>query len=213
MARAQYTVTTLLCDSSYSHCDTLSRESYNAAKQLLRKEKFVSPRSRVDYLYTEGGVLYRKEHYLATGELQKTNRITSDSSGNWHTDSLVDNQGRVLFVFRRTPTDNPNTYQVEWFYKGDASPSTRQLIQTDTAGNELSNSTCYSAESCVTYRFYYAGNRKLKYELWVLDPTQNSPVLKETEEYYYSTGDQPTGSVRFMEPEHEVTARFRYVVE
>ncbi|MBL0096860.1 MAG: hypothetical protein IPP46_10475 [Bacteroidetes bacterium] len=211
-ASGQYIITTLRCDSTITNCDTLSTEFYNAQKKLERKWKNGNPASSIEYLYREQGVLYRKIHRNQLGEIQKTNRIYSDSSGSWHTDSLIDKNGTLLFVFRRTPTPQENKFQVEWFYKNDTKASSRQLIQYDSLGNEWSNSTCYTNDNCVTYRFIYSGTRKIKSEMWVLEGTSSSPVLKETEEYYYAEDDLAIGSVRFAEPEHICTSRFKYII-
>ncbi|MBL7922821.1 MAG: hypothetical protein JNL88_01345 [Bacteroidia bacterium] len=209
---AQYSILTLRCDSLNLRCDTVSLEHYTAEKKLSRKIKYGNPAALIDYVYNSSGVLIRKEHRNPAGEIQKINKIYSDANGEWNLDSLQDKNGKTLFVFRRHPGERENTKIVEWFYKNDTLPSTRQLIQSDTMGNELSNSTCYSADNCVTYRFFYNGSRKLKAEMWVLDGTTNAPVLRETEEFYYTEGEFATGSVRFLEPEHLCTSRFRYVL-
>lgn len=211
-AQHRYAIVTLRCDSANEHCDTLSIEHFNPQKKLQKKVKFGNPSSTIEYNYNQQGILISKVHRDSSGLVQKTNRIYSDSSGSWHTDSLIDKSGKLLFVFRRTPLQSENRYQVEWFYKNDDKASSRQIIQYDTLGNELSNSTCYSADNCLTYRFIYSGNRKIKSELWVLNGSKDLPVLRETEDFYYAEGDWAVGSVRFEEPAHLCTSRFRYVV-
>ncbi len=211
--KGQYCITTLQCDSMLMQCDTISREYFNASNKTLKKLKFGQPGSSVEYLYNERGHLNRKVHRNHVGEIQKTNYIYSDSSGSWYCDSLIDKSGILLFVFRRTPAKTENTYQIEWFYKKDTVASSRQLLHYDSNGNELSNSTCYSADNCISYRFFYSGNRKLSSELWVLTENGSNPVLRETEEYYYSDEDDlPEGSIRFSEPGHRRIGSYRYLV-
>jgi len=209
---SQKTVLTLHCGDNFENCDTVSIEDYNAKDQILYRIKFAEPKSSIEYLYTKEQVLYKKVHRNADGIIQKTNNIYSDSSGSWHTDSLIHVSGKVLYVFKRKPTEMPNNYMIEWFFKRDPNPSSRQIIQYDESGKELSNSTCYSADNCVTYVFYYNGDQKIRSELWAMDGPNSQPIQKEIEEFVYENGTQPTYSIRFAEPAHSVGARFKYVL-
>lgn len=210
-ALAQHSIVTLSCDSGYIHCDTLTIEHFDDQKKLISKVRIGNPTMIVYYKYNQQGKLIHKNHQNISGEFQKENNITLDSTGTWTVDSLTGKKGETLAVFKRTPLSKPYRYQIEWFFKGDSKPSTRQIIQEDELGNELSNSTCYNSDNCVTYKNYYNGNRKMRTELWVLESTSNTPVLRESEDYYYQDGDDPIGSVRFKEPEHEFTGRFKYI--
>lgn len=171
-----------------------------------------SPVPFIHYTYDQRGNLVLKQHKSLKGELVKCNRIARDIAGKWMTDSLTDANGMLLTLFKRTPMKEPYRYQVEWFFNQDTKAGASQIIQEDTAGREISNSTCYDNGSCLTYLFHYSGTKRIKQELWILQEQQVQPVLKETEEFYYTDEtDQPAGSVRFMEPEHRATDHFKYV--
>lgn len=212
-ASAQYTVITLGCDSLMGNCDTLFLEKYNPSAQLVEKIKKGQASGRILYTYDENGKLIRKEHFNESNRLQKQNRIQLDANGEWKQDSLLDNSGKLLYLFKREKrVDRENTWQIDWYFSSDTSASTRQLIQYDAVGNEISNSTCYSADNCITYRFSYQNKHKSYSELWVYQPGGTNPELKETEEWYFENDDYPKGSVRFVEPEHRIVARFKYIV-
>jgi len=209
---SQYRLITLNCDSTLAACDTSTIEHYDDRGKLFLKEKKDSPGPFIFYTYDQKGNLVLREHKSLKGELVKCNRITCDSTGTWRTDSLTDAKGTLLTLLKRTPMKEPDRYQVEWYFKGEEKAAARQIIQEDTSGREISNSTCYENGSCLTYLFYYNGARKIRQELWILQEEQGQPMLKETEEFYYKDErDQPAGSVRFEEPDHRATAFFRYV--
>ena len=211
---SQYTVMTLHCTENFEKCDTVSIEDFNANRQLLYKLKWGEQKTSIEYLYNEKNVLVEKRHRSNDGTRTKSNYIYSDSTGSWHTDSLIDSNGKLLYTFKRSPTSNPNNFMIEWFYKRDPNPSTRQIIQYDEHEKELSNSTCYSADNCVTYVYFYNEGRKIRSELWVMEGPNAQPVLKETEEFVYEKENQQQHSalIRFLEPAHTVIARFKYVL-
>lgn len=209
---SQYRLITMICDSSLSACDTTTVEHYDERGKLILKEKKDSPGTFILYTYDQDGNLILKQHKSQTGELVKCNRITRDSTGKCITDSLIDAEGRLITLFKKTPVNEPFRYQVEWLFSGETKAGTWQIIQENDLGKEISNSTCYDNGSCLTYLFHYNGSRKIKQELWMLNERQGQPLLKETEEFYYHDDtDQPAGSVRFMEPEHRATEYFRYL--
>jgi hypothetical protein len=211
---AQYTVLTLHCNENYEKCDTVSIEDFNANRKLLYKLKWGEQKSSIEYIYNEKNILTEKRHVNHAGIRTKSNYIYSDSLGSWHTDSLIDSNGKLLYTFKRSPTSKPNNYMIEWFYKKDPNPSTRQIIQYDEQEKELSNSTCYSADNCVTYVYFYNEGRKIRSELWAMEGPNAQPVLKETEEYVYGAENQQQHSalIRFLEPAHTVIARYKYVL-
>lgn len=209
---SQYRLITLSCDSTLLACDTSIIEHYDKEGKLFLKEKKDSPGSLIHYTYDENGNLILKQHKSLEGEIVKYNRITRDSTGNWMTDSLIDSKGLLLTLFKKTPLNETFRYQVEWLFNGETKADTKQIIQENASGKEISNSTCYDNGSCITYLFHYKGSRKTKQELWILREEQGQPLLKETEEFYYNNDqDQPAGSIRFIEPEHRATDYFRYV--
>lgn len=211
---SQRTVMTLHYLDNPEQCDTITIEDYNEKDQIVYRLKWGEQKSSVEYIYNEKNVLLEKRHRSNDGTHTKSNYIYSDSTGSWHTDSLIDPSGRLLYTFKRTPTSKPNNYMIEWFYKRDPNPSTRQIIQYDEQGKELSNSTCYSADNCVTYVYFYNEGRKIRSEFWVMEGPNAQPVLKETEEFVYGTENSkhPTATVRFLEPAHTVIARFKYIL-
>ena len=211
---AQYTVMTLHCNENFEKCDTVSIEDFNANRQLLYKLKWGEVKSSIEYIYNEKNTLVEKKHRIDDGTHTKSNYIYSDSSGSWYTDSLIDTQGKLLYTFKRTPTSKPNNFMIEWFYKKDTAPSSRQIIQYDENGKELSNSTCYSADNCVTYVYFYNEDRKIRSEFWAMEGPNAQPVLKESEEFVYQKENQqqPSASVRFLEPAHTVMSRFKYIL-
>ena len=213
-AMAQYTVMTLHCTENSEKCDTISIEDFNANGQLLYKLKWGEQKSSIEYIYTEKNVLVEKKHRSEDGTHTKSNFIYSDSLGTWHTDSLIDTHGKLLYTYKRTPTLKPNNFMIEWFYKKDPQPSSRQIIQYDENGKELSNSTCYSADNCVTYVYFYNEGRKIRSEFWAMEGPNVQPVLRETEELVYEKENQqqPSASVRFLEPAHTLMARFKYIL-
>jgi hypothetical protein len=213
-AFGQYTLISLHCKENFEQCDTISIEDFNAKDQMLRRLKFGDFKTSIEYIYNEKNILVKKIHRNDTNEITKINHIYSDEHGFWHTDSLIDPSGRLLYTFKRTPTAKPNNYMIEWFYKKDPNPSSRQIIQYDENGKELSNSTCYTADNCVTYVYFYNHGHKIRSELWAMEGPNVQPVLKETEDFVYSTihTQHPNSSVRFSEPEHTIIGRFRYVV-
>lgn len=210
----QYTLISLHCRENFEQCDTVSREDFNERDQLLYRLKYGDYKTSIEYIYNEKNILIKKIHRNDTNEITKINLIYSDENGFWHTDSLIDPSGRLLYTFKRTPTAKPNNYMIEWFYKRDPNPSSRQIIQYDENGKELSNSTCYTADNCVTYVYFYHHGHKIRSELWAMEGPNAQPVLKETEDFVYSTENahQPTTSVRFAEPDHTIIGRFRYVI-
>lgn len=205
---------TLHCGEQLDKCDTVSIEDFDANGQLLYKLKFGEKKSSIEYRYNEKNVLVEKIHRDENGVHLKSNYIYSDENGSWHTDSLIDVKGKLWYVFKRAPAQKPNRFIIEWFYKLDATPSSRQIIQYDEEYHEVSNSTCYTADNCVTYVYFYQGNRKVRSEFWAMEGANAQPVLKETEEFAYDeeSGDQATSSVRFLEPAHTVLGRFKYVL-
>jgi hypothetical protein len=213
-AFSQYTLISLHCKENFEQCDTVSIEKFNENDQMLYRLKYGDYKTSIEYIYNEKNILIKKIHRNDTNEITKINLIYSDENGFWHTDSLMDPSGRLLYTFKRTPTAKPNNYMIEWFYKRDPNPSSRQIIQYDENGKELSNSTCYTADNCVTYVYFYNNGHKIRAELWAMEGIDAQPVLKETEEFVYSTIHtyHPNSSVRFSEPEHTVIGRFKYVV-
>ena len=213
-ASAQYTLMTLHCTENYEKCDTVSIEDFNSHRQLLYKLKWGELKSSIEYIYNEKKILVEKKHRSDDGTHTKSNYIYSDSLGSWHTDSLIDTQGKLLYTFKRTPTSKPDNFMIEWFYKKDPQPSSRQIIQYDENGKELSNSTCYSADNCVTYVYFYNEGRKIRSEFWAMEEPNAQPVLKETEEFVYEKENQqqPSSSLRFLEPTHTLMSRFKYVL-
>lgn len=213
-AMAQYTVMTLHCTENSEKCDTVSIEDFNANRQLLYKLKWGEQKSSIEYIYNEKNILIEKRHRSNDSTRTKSNYIYSDSTGSWHTDSLIDSNGKLLYTFKRTTTSNPNNFMIEWFYKKDPQPSSRQIIQYDENGKELSNSTCYSADNCVTYVYFYNEGRKIRSEFWAMEGPNAQPVLKETEEFVYEKENQqqPSASVRFLEPAHTLMNRFKYIL-
>ncbi|MBK9637172.1 MAG: hypothetical protein IPO63_04915 [Bacteroidetes bacterium] len=211
---AQYTVMTLHCNENFEKCDTVSIEDFNAMGKLLYKLKWGEQKSSIEYIYNEKNILVEKRHRNHDGTRTKSNFIYSDSLGSWHTDSLIDSNGKPLYTFKRTPSTKPNSYIIEWFYKRDPNPSTRQIIQYDENEKETSNSTCYSADNCVTYVYFYNDGRKIRSELWAMEGPNTQPVLKETEEFVYGNEihQQPSAIIRFLEPDHTAIARFKYVL-
>jgi hypothetical protein len=210
----QYTLISLHCKENSEQCDTVSREDFNERDQMLYRLKFGESKTSIEYIYNEKNILIKKIHRNDTNEITKYNFIYSDEGGFWHTDSLIDPAGRLLYTFKRTPTAKPNNYMIEWFYKRDPNPSSRQIIQYDENGKELSNSTCYTADNCITYVYFYSHEHKVRSELWAMEGPNAQPVLKETEDFIYSSEHthHPTGSVRFSEPDHTVIGKFKYVV-
>lgn len=210
---AQYTLVTLSCDSSMRLCDTLSLEKYNQYGQLVEKTKKGQASGIIRYTYNDAGKLVLKEHFDEQKQLQKQNRIVLDSTGEWRLDSLLDSSGKLLYLFKREKReDRENTWQIDWYFRSDSVASTRQLVQHDGSGLEISNSTCYSVDNCVTYRFRYQNRHKSYCELWVYEPGGTNPALKETEEWYFENEEHAKGSIRFAEPEHRIVARFKYIV-
>ncbi|MBK7964009.1 MAG: hypothetical protein IPK10_00930 [Bacteroidetes bacterium] len=210
----QYTLITLQCKENFDQCDTVSQEEFNKKDQIQYRLKHGEIKTSIEYIYNEKNILIKKIHRNDSHEITKYNLIYSDESGFWHTDSLIDPMGKLLYTFKRTPTDKPNNFMIEWFYKRDPNPSSRQIIQYDDQGKELSNSTCYTADNCVTYVFFYHQEHKIRSELWVMEGVDAQPILKETEDFVYSTENahQPTSSIRFSEPDHTIIKRFKYVV-
>jgi hypothetical protein len=209
---SQKTVLTLRCSENFEKCDTVSIEDFNANQQLLYKLKWGEQKSSIEYIYNEKNVLVEKRHRSNDGTHTKSNYIYSDSTGSWHTDSLIDTQRKTLYTFKRTPTSKPDNFMIEWFYKSDPNPSSRQIIQYDEKGKELSNSTCYSSDNCVTYVYFYNEGRKIRSEFWVMEGPNAQPILREIEEYYYAEDEFAIGSIRFAEPEHICTSRFKYII-
>lgn len=213
-AHGQYTHITLQCKENFDQCDTVTVEKFNEKGQILYRLKFGEHKTSIDYIYNEKKILVKKVHRNELNEITKNNHIYSDSTGFWHTDSLIDYKGKLLYTFKRTPTGKTNNYMIEWFYKNDPNPSSRQIIQYDENGKELSNSTCYSADNCVTYVYFYNQGHKIRTELWAMEGPNSQPILKETEEFIYSTESEhhATSSVRFLEPEHTLIGRYKYVI-
>ena len=209
---SQYRICTLQCDSGLIACDTLSIEQYDAEERLIMKERRDAPFPVIVCTYDERGQLIIKQHRTRDGITGKTNKITYDSNGVWMTDSLLDTDGRTLLILKKSKLNESNRFRIDWFFNDDTASGAYQIIQEDDSGLELSNTTCYAHESCITYRFFYNKGRKVRQEIWVLDEARGLPLLRETEEFYYGNNDElPSGSVRFVEPEHRSTAHFRYV--
>lgn len=212
---AQHRILSLRCDSLYQQCDTLLIEHYNADNLLIRKEKRNGEKTDIQYFYNAQQQVILKKHYNSAGELQKENHLYYNSIGDWITDSLLGKNAELLVCLQRTriysSPDSGNRYKVEWYYKGEQTPFTTQLTSSDTAGRELTNSTCYSPVNCVTTVFSYGPRGKTATELWVLQPDSNVPQLTESEEYYYTDSDHPAGMVRFAEPNHVCIERIRYL--
>lgn len=213
-SNAQHRILSLRCDSLYQQCDTILIEYYDANQLLIQKEKRSGEKTNIQYFYNTQQQVVLKKHFNSAGELQKENHIYYDSNGDWTTDSLLGKNAELLVCLQRTriysSPDSGNRYKVEWYYKGESTPFTTQLTSSDTAGRELTNSTCYSPVNCVTTVFSYGPRGKTATELWVLQPDSNVPQLTESEEYYYTELNQQAGMVRFMEPNHVCIERIRY---
>lgn len=208
--RAQYREIILSCHPATLSCDTFQVSEMDAADRIVRKQQFESGKSTTHFYYDSQQRLVRKERYDSTGHLQRIHKI-SYTGRYWSTDTLCDASGKTLLRLQQEATTTPGLYLVRWFFHADSVSSAEQRIQKDTTDAEISNSTCYAPDNCITYVFKYLEGRKLSMETWVLQPELNTPKLKETEEYAYSVDGQLIASTRFLEPEHRITAIFRYV--
>ena len=210
--KGQYAIFTMRCDSTMAKCDTVLAEYYNKNNKLARKVKMEEERTLILYEYDSAGHLTGKKHRNERWELQKYEKYTLNEQGEWMIDSMFGKTNELLMTLVRKPSDQPDVYFVNWFFRYEETPMTVQKIKTDSSGNELSNSTCYAVDNCVTYVFRYEKDRKTGVELWELGPDKfGVPVLKESEELVYDERGQLIGRVRYREPEHEIIERNKYL--
>ncbi|MFN8152695.1 MAG: hypothetical protein U0Y08_00235 [Bacteroidia bacterium] len=211
-ANGQYALLTFRCDSTFTPGDTLLAEYYNLQNKLIRKVKYEPEKTTILYEYDSTGTLISKKHRSSSWELIKTERFTKGENGDWKTDSVFGKRNELLMALLKTKTEDSTLSFINWFYRMEETPMTVQKIKTDGAGNELSNSTCYAVDNCVTYVYRYTNNRKTGVELWVLSPDKaGMPVLTESEELIYDTGGELMARIRFSEPDHEIIERNKYV--
>ena len=212
VSHSQYAIFTYSCDTVMANCDTILAEYYDKAGRLNRKVNLKEGRNFITYEYDSTGRLTGKKHRQPDWTLVKYEKYYfTGGNEKWTHDSIFGKTNELLMVLTRQQTLDPGSYLVNWFFRKEASPMTTQIIKEDGQGHELSNSTCYAPDNCITYINRYNQDRKIFVELWVLSPESgSSPILKESEELVYDANGQLTARVRFKEPEHIILERNRY---
>lgn len=176
---------------------------------LARKFNKTGSKNEIRYIYDVNDRLIRKEHYDSTGQLYRINRLHHNEQ-NWDSDSLLDIKGHVLLVLQQSKADTSGLCLIKWYLNNDSIHSAEQRIMRLSDGSEMSNSTCYSANNCITYIYQYTEGRKIRMETWVLLPEFNSPLLTESEEYAYDEYNRITSTIRFLEPDHRNISILRH---
>lgn len=210
-AHAQMVVLSLSCDSLMQDCDTVLAEYYAPDNLLLKKVKIAEEITTVNYQYNASGQLIGKKHTDRKNQLIKYERYTLDSEGEWIIDTIFGKNDELLLILTRQRTAAPGVYQIQWYFKNELAPMTTQLVQENEQKEELSNSTCYSPDNCITTLNRFNNGRKTAVELWVLTPDRSQPVLRETEELFYDSTGRLTLRVRFLEPDHTILERNKYL--
>ncbi len=208
---AQYAVFTYACDSLLQNCDTVLAEYYDKKGQLTRKVRFAEENSLILFEYDSLGRLAGKKHRKQNWQLIKSEKYYFDESGSWKIDSIFGTNDELLMVLTRQRVDESGVFHIKWYFRTEKTPMTTQIVKEDEKGTEITNSTCYSPDNCITYINSFHNGRKTNVELWVLSPeTGVNPRLAETEELIYDPSGKLTGRVRFKEPEHYILERNKY---
>lgn len=208
-ASAQQREIVLSCHPTTAVCDTFQINEKNERNLLVKKVNRDKKKDEIRYFYDTNDRLVRKEVRDSTGQLQRVNRI-SYSGNNWESDSLFDQQGKLLLVLKQNEGDTSGLYIIKWFFNNDSLPSAEQRIKRLADNTELSNSTCYAPDNCITFVYHYRERRRTLMETWVLQPEFNSPRLTESEEYIYNDSGKISSTIRFLEPDHRNTAILRH---
>ena len=210
-AFSQSSTLTLSCDSLMQDCDTVLAEYYDDHKLLLKKVRLAEENTIVTYEYNEQRQVIGKRHTNGKNQLLKYERLTLDSEGEWIIDTIFGKSDELLMILTRQRTTDPNVFRIQWYFKNELAPMTTQLVRMDENRNEISNSTCYSPDNCITTLNKYNNGTKNSVELWVLSPGLTQPELKETEELYYNEKGLLTLRIRYKEPEHTILERNKYL--
>lgn len=207
----QHAVFTYSCDSVLNNCDTVLAEYYDNNNRLTRKIRFAEENSLILFEYDSLGRLTGKKHRAANWQLTKNEKYFFDAGGQWTIDSIFGKNDELLMVLTRQRGNEPGMFLINWYFRTEKSPMTSQIVKEDSKGTELSNSTCYSPDNCITYINKFNNGRKIFVELWVMSPeTGANPTLAETEELIYDAQGTLAGRVRFKEPEHIILERNKY---
>jgi hypothetical protein len=208
-ASAQQMEIVLRCHPTTAVCDTFQISEKNERNLLVKKVNRDKKKDEIRYFYDTSDRLIRKEVRDSTGQLQRINHI-SYSGNNWESDSLFDEAGRLLLVLKQNEGDSTGLYIIKWYFNYESVPSAEQRIKRLPDNTELSNSTCYAPDNCITFVYYYREGRRTLMETWVLQPELSSPRLTESEEYIYDTSGKLSSTIRFFEPDHRNTAVLKH---
>lgn len=192
-------------------CDTVLAEYYNQKNLLVKKIRLAEENTTISYTYDEQQKVIGKRHTNAKSQLIKYERLTVDNEGEWIIDTIFGKSDELLMILTRQRTTEPGVFRIHWYFKNELVPMTTQLVRTDEQGNELSNSTCYSPDNCITTINKYTDGKKTAVELWVLSPGIPQPELKETEELYYDEQGKLILRIRYAEPDHTILERNKYL--
>lgn len=198
-------IVTIACEGMEENkrCDTSFVEYWNAGSLLVKKVIFQPEKITIMNQYDTLQRLSMKSQFDNSGNLLKVHEFHYGIAGTEYVDSVFNSERKLLVALvRKADSLISGRFHVEWYFSGDHKPATNQIIQLDSAGNEISNSTCYENGECITYRHYYSGSNKVLTELWTINSRSSMPSLVETEEFYYRNPHADWGSIRFSEPRH-----------
>lgn len=186
---SQYKKVEILCDCEMKKCDTSTVLIYNKYDQLEKKIKLGDNPYSISYFYNSLGKLIKKQKFDSSGKLLSYNKISYRPDNEWNVDSLFNVDNTIKTVFLRAQDTAANSWIVYWKIGNEETPSVEQRIVMDENGNEYLNTTCYSPYNCITYKCFYKGKSKTNSEMWVMEASSNSPILKEIEEYVLDEND------------------------
>lgn len=196
-AFSQYKKIEIVCDCEMKKCDTSIVLLYNKYDQLEKKINSGDNPYSVLYFYNKLGKLIKKQKFDGNGKLLSYNKISYRPDNEWDIDSLFNVDNTIKTVFLRVRDTTPNSWIVYWQIGNEEAPSVEQRIVMDEHGNEYLNTTCYSPYNCITYKNAYQVKTKTNSEMWVMEASNNSPTLKEIEEYIIDESGSQKAMVKF----------------
>jgi len=173
------------CSCDRYQCDTISTKISDSLNRIICDFEKDSIHSSATFIFKNDSLILQKNEFNNKGVFVKYNRSYYNNKNEWIADSTFDANNKLL-AFKIIERDSFfNNLIVNATDLSNPSQIINQRIHKDEFNNNVSNTICYSPENCITEKYSFKGNKKYLSEIWILSPTLQYPILKESVSYIY----------------------------